>query len=683
MLLVLAILLAVAGQGVANAADSSDTAERFNLDPLVVSARGTPSARSQTPGGVGVVTETELFNLQPAGIADAARRIPGVEKSTDSPWGAEINIRGLGRDSVVFLIDGCRVNTSTDINARFGLVAPADIERIEVLKGPISALYGSGSTGGVVNVITKNGALAGQPETRGEAQTSAASNPAGGDLYANLQIDRERWWSFASGSFRNYSSYEGGNGQQIPNSQFEDYQGKIYSGFQWNPQNISEVRFLHMEGRDIGIPGRGLSLPDGPDVTYPHIRQTLASAIHTLRPGMPQWKESALQVYYQQIDRRVRLDDFPGGPVEELRPSADHQTWGGRWQNVFTVPDHTIVAGSEAWWWSIDNTDRVREFRNGTVGIDSSLGNVEQLSGGMFLEDTWKLASSFKLNTGARLDFIRDESDDLYNWTRPPTPATPVLLKRKGQTNQEIGWNAHVGGTWNFSDNWSTTLIGASSYRAPDLLERYKYINLGGGAELHGDPDLDPERSLFFEYGLHFQNKAVKWSGSAYANFLHDLITQEAVSPTVYRLANVDEAVIYGVESDLEYRLNSEWSVYLNAALTIGRNETENDELPFIPPLHGLFGTKYRHPSGFTGQVELDWAADQNQVPSGMEKTPGWVTVNLRVGYSFWLAGLRQELLLGVDNLFDKGYRNALSTSRGVDLQEPGISVVGAWKVYF
>nr|NJM04941.1 Plug domain-containing protein [Desulfobacula sp.] len=71
-----------------------------------------------------------------------------MKKTSDSPWGSDINIRGLGRNNVLFLIDGCRVNTATDINARFGLVNPQDIERVEVIKGPVSALYGWGRHGG-------------------------------------------------------------------------------------------------------------------------------------------------------------------------------------------------------------------------------------------------------------------------------------------------------------------------------------------------------------------------------------------------------------------------------------------------------------------------------------------------------------------------------------------------------
>lgn len=125
------------------------------MENMVVSARGTEHQISQTPGGVGVVNEKVIFKTQPTSITNVTTRIPGVDKISDSAWGSAINIRGLGRNRVVFLIDGCRVNTATDINAQFGLIDPQEIERIEVLKGPISALYGSGSIGGIVNIITK------------------------------------------------------------------------------------------------------------------------------------------------------------------------------------------------------------------------------------------------------------------------------------------------------------------------------------------------------------------------------------------------------------------------------------------------------------------------------------------------------------------------------------------------
>jgi len=147
-IIVLALLTAVTANS-AEIENQASTTGLNKLDPMVVTARGRESLISQTPGGVGIVDQEEISAMNPVSITNAATRIPGVDKSSDSLWGSAINIRGLGRNSVVFLVDGCRVNTATDINAQFGTVNPLDIQQIEVLKGPITALHGSGSMGGV------------------------------------------------------------------------------------------------------------------------------------------------------------------------------------------------------------------------------------------------------------------------------------------------------------------------------------------------------------------------------------------------------------------------------------------------------------------------------------------------------------------------------------------------------
>ena len=418
-------LLLVAGTVAWAQENNEDVSSAETLEPITVTARGNESPVSETPGGVGVVTEKEFFIIQPTGIADAARRIPGVEKSSDSPWGSEINIRGLGRDAVILLIDGCRVNTATDINARFGLIAPADIERIEVLKGPISALYGTGSTGGVVNVITKKGRMTTVPQHHAEVRVAVGDNPSGSEEYLSLSYGNPHGWAYASASYRDKGSYTAGDGAHIDNSQFRDYQGKIYAGRQWNNRNVSEIHVLRMEGRDIGIPGKGLSLPEGPRATYPRIGHTLINALHTLSPDSTHWKESTLSIYYDQIERKVRLDEFPAGQVSEIRPSADHRTMGGRWQNLLEAADHTLVTGVDGWSWRVENTERIRNFTNGTQGTDSALGDVQQLSAGLYAEDTWRMASAWTLNAGGRWDYLEAKSNRLYNWIEPPTTTTP------------------------------------------------------------------------------------------------------------------------------------------------------------------------------------------------------------------------------------------------------------------
>lgn len=654
------------------------------LDQIVVTARGTEGLISQTPGGVGRIDTESISAEQPVSLGNVVRRIPGVEKSSDSAWGSAINIRGLGRNNVVFLIDGCRINTATDINARFGLVNPSDVERIEILKGPVSALYGSGSLGGVVNVITRKGYFANTSQWHGETALTYKDNPRGLDTYGNVSFNSPDRWVFASGSYRDHHSYEAGNGEKIDNSQFRDHHAKAGMGLKWNSMNVTEIKGQYVEAKDVGIPGKGLSLPSGPDVTYLKAALSLLNMTHTFTPEQGVLRESRLNLFYQKVQRQVLIDHFPeSAPLNENSPGADHKNWGFKWRNRFDLGVHTLVTGSDVWDWKITNSNRYKTFKNGLTGVDSPLGDVEQVSGGLFAEDDWRMGEQVILNIGGRVDYIRAESNDLYNWVDPPSSSMPVVIIREGDYYNDVSWNAHTGLTWNFVPGWSMTFIAASSYRAPDLMDRFKYISLGGGVELFGNPDLDPERSFFIEYGLHYNTMNLQFTASTYANYLNDLITEQKSSDTVHCMENVDNAEIYGGEIDVEWYFLPEWSAYANAAFADGKNTTTDENLPFIPPLNGLTGVRYDDPAGFWGSLEMMWAAGQNRVPSGNRESSSWETLNLRAGYRFGTARIRHELMIGVDNLFNRDYRNYLSTSRDIELKEPGVSFLACWKMRF
>ena len=653
------------------------------LETLVVTARGIEKPVSQTPGGVGTVDEESLFEISPTGAADAMAHIPGVEKSLDSPWGADIAIRGLNRNRVAVLVNGFRVNTATDINGRLGFVNPSDIQRIEVLKGPVSELYGSGTIGGVINIITKKGDFSQSPGWEGSLSGTYVSNPKGADCHGDVTYSSPEQWMYASAGYRDRDSYKAGDGEDIPNSQFRDRSGILDMAKQWNPQNATELQAHFAEARNVGIPGQGTSLPVGPDVTYPRTGSALLSLSHSLSVQGPLLQKSKLDLYYQEIQRRVRIDNFPGGPVQEMAPGADHQTWGLKWFNTLTPGNHTLVTGLDIWQWKIDNTERIRHFVNGQTGVDSSLGNVSQLSAGVFAEDDWPLSDHFTLNIGARFDYIRAKSDDLYNWIIPPSDTVVPALKREGEDQSDPSWSAHAGLTWKIDPVWSMTFLTSSGYRSPDLMDRFKYISLSSGASLYGNPDLDPERSLFFEYGLHAKTPELRFSTSLYANFLKDLITEQIVSDTVLQMENVDEARIMGAEAEAEWFFHPRWSLYGNLAYTCGKNTSEDEYLSSIPPLSGLLGCRYDADDKFWASVETQWAAAQHDVPDNTESSDVWAIVNLRAGYRFPLAQTRHDLMIGINNLFDRDYRNYLSTSRGIELKEPGFALLVNWRMAF
>ena len=658
--------------------------EAVSMDELLVTARGMKSRISQTPGGTAVMDAQELYKAQDPSITNTLTRIPGVDKSSDSAWGSAINIRGLGRNHVVFLIDGCRVNTATDVNAQFGLINSNEVERIEILKGPVSALYGSGAMGGVVNVITKKGRFSNETTTRISLGASYGTNPEGFSFFGDTQVNTPNFWIYGAASRRDYDSYENGDGDIQTNSQFEDYSGSLKAGYKWNDKNITDINIQYVKGEDIGIPGKGLTLPTGPTITYPDTDRTLISLTHKFSPEDSILTASDLNLFYQEIDRNVEMVFPAGAAATSIKPSANHKSFGAKWQNIINLDSQTIVTGLDVWTWEIEST-REKNLASGLTGIDTPLADARQLSAGLFLEDDIQIRQSFVLNLGGRVDYISAESDPLYSWITPPSAMIPVTLIRDAEDNDDLSWDAHAGLTWDISSLWSMTLLGAFSYRAPDLMDRYKYVAFTGGAT-YGNPDLDPERSAFIEYGIHYRTPKFSFSGSVYANYLKDMIAsrlKDAASNS-YQMENIDKAKLYGGELEAKFRPFEKWEIYTGIAYVRGTDETDNSDLSMIPPLNGIVGVSFNTgDKGFWADCNQNWAARQDKVASGEQETPGWATVNAKAGYRFDYGKVGHDIMVGVDNIFDVQYANHLSTTRSVLLAEPGVNFYAAYRVIF
>lgn len=644
--------------------------ERFALDPMVISAQGYGVPLSKVPGGAAVVEEDEISKSQPLDVPQALERIPGVSKASDSLWSSEVNIRGRTRESVVYLIDGARLNTQTDINAQYGLLDPAEIERIEVLKGPISSLYGSGSVGGVVNVITRSGRFSETEEFLGAAQSGASLNPDGAVHSARLNYNSPNWYFYGGQTYRNLGSFEDGESRLMQNSQFEDEQSTLKSGFKIDDCNRLDAQVQFFRGWDVGIPGAGTApLPATADVTYPVIRRDLWSLGYTHTPASGALRESKTLVYYQTIDRRVQLDKFPAvSPISLVKPRADHDTLGSSWSNIIEVGAHTITAGADLWQRSLDSS-RERRLRNGASVKDIPLPDSSYLSSGLFVEENYEASESLTLNAGGRVDAIRVENDKTEIW--------------EDREENDSSWNAHTGAVLKLTGglNWFGVL--ARGYRAATLEERYSYLELGSGRVKYGNPDLNPERSVFYETGLRHVGEGFSFEVSGFVNNLDDLISDKVVDETTIVSSNIAEARIWGLESELKWFLSPSWSIYGNIASIRGKDTEEDTYIPDIPPLSGLVGVQYDSASGLWGFVETRLTRKQDKAPEGVLPAPGWATVNVSIGYDFMLRGLEQRVLIAAENIFDKSYRNYLTTSRGFDFNEPGQSLRVSYALRF
>lgn len=192
------------------------------MDEVVVSINRTENYLRNSPFAELVIDNDEIQKRPAVSLADILQNEPGISLVRDGIWGTELNIRGLSRENIVTLINGNRIVTSTDIAARLSMIDLNDIDRVEVIKGASSSIYGSGATGGIVNIITKspqfynkfslNGNVSGEYNTVNDLSIFSGSFLGGSSI----------WSAKISGSYRNAKNIQTPIGE-LKNSQFEDY----------------------------------------------------------------------------------------------------------------------------------------------------------------------------------------------------------------------------------------------------------------------------------------------------------------------------------------------------------------------------------------------------------------------------------------------------------------------------
>ncbi|HQH26875.1 MAG TPA: TonB-dependent receptor, partial [Oligoflexia bacterium] len=432
----------------------------------------------------------------------------------------------------------------------------------------------------------------------------------------------------------------------------------------------SEAQFQYYEGQDVGLPGTGTApIPAAADLTYPAIRRGLVNFKHTYQPGGDLLKESSLNLYYQYIDRRSRLDNFPeAAPLEEINPAADHDTLGATWNNKVTMAGHTVLTGLDVWQRELSSS-RIRFLRNGQMLNDTPLPDASFLSTGAFLVDSYKATDRLTLSGGGRVDALHVEND--------PTEVFSA------EEDDDLAWNAHAGASLKLTDTITATAVAARGYRAASLEERYVFLDLGDGRVKLGNPNLDPERSTFFETGIHYVSSGLALSVSGFFNSLDDLIADQIVDEETIINANINQAEIYGTETDVRVLLADLWQLYSSFSYARGRDTLNNEDLPGIAPFNGLAGLRYDEGDGFWGYSELKFSAEQNNPPPGVDSSAEWIRVNMRLGYDFSAWQTEQTVYAGIDNIFDKGYSDYLTTSRGFVFNEPGRSFLVGYRTRF
>jgi hemoglobin/transferrin/lactoferrin receptor protein len=662
-------------------------------EEIVTTARGRETDRHDIPGSVEVVNAEEIKERIPVSIPEALSRKPGLAVSSDMPWSQRVVVRGLQKDQVILFVDGARVVTASETAAEFGTIAHGDIERVEVLKGPISVLYGSGSTGGVVNVITRKGRFSEKPQVKFSLNPTFESAAEGLGMYERAEWSSRRMYLSLSQSNRDYASYKAAGDREVRNSQFRDRQTQENFGLRLSSRHVLEARRQDFKASDVGVPG-ARSFPAAGVARYPLTTRKLTDVSWTWHTPATWWRESRVNAYYQPIHRDVNLvpgtvQNAPGKrtTVELIHPGAFHKVSGARWQNVLAFGGHTVVAGVEGWQKDmesyrsrqvkvemLDSEGNVTKTVNNTIR-DLPLPNSMQRPVGVFAEDAFSIGKRVKVILGGRFDLIHTENDLTFKQYAPMD--STVLWPARNDTDRS--WSFVAGAVYGLTDNLDLNLTLARSFRAPTIEERYLYADLGGVLTV-GNPLIDPEEGAFVEGGVSAQLGSLKLTGQAYLNSLSNMVTQKWGTfhdgRNAWVAANAGKAHLWGFETAADWVVSRRLLLSGDFSFTRGTDTKANANLPFMPPARGHLSVRWNAGKGYWIEPLATFVARQEKIAAGERITPGYGTFDLTLGKTISFGnGLSQDLALGIKNVGDKLYRDHLATSRGYEMYGLGRSL--------
>ncbi len=723
--LLLCAVLAPMPAGAAAATAGPDTTRPvLFLRELVVTGSRYPRAYYESPQALSFVTRLQLREAAPTALGDVLSVLPGVDNSKDSPWEQRPVLRGMAGQRVLVLMDGSPMNSARGNGPHPSLVDPAQVERIEVVRGPSSVAYGSDALGGVINIITREAPIAtGGQSLSGSATAGGSSVDRQRTGYLELVPRLGRLSGFLSSGVRKAENFDSPIGR-VANSQFDDYNALANLRYDLTGQTFLKSGYQVYRGRGIGIPGLDRRLPGEIDAfSFPFYERDLAHLTfdHGYRGS---WLAGTrAKVYWQREHRsffsehrvarsQIYADPYLAdlNPVFNPVPGAaqsleqrqdryfDLRTWGGQLQ-LTSIQSRRVrfTAGLDA---ARDRTDgdnvRFRTFHFTSIGGSDSAGVTRlRLSAsvpdgrfdnyGGYTQSEWYLHPRWTLSAGGRYTRYRYRTE--YGLNTPAAGPSPAVYFQPRAVDDDAV-SGSLGLVYTPVSDLHVTANVANGYREPNAQDLF-FNGPGSVGLVLGDPNLKPEQSVSYDFGLRWGPGAFAVAGNAFYTTFDDLISALPVAPGTYRYTNIATATTWGGELEGEWRFHPRWSARSAMSGTVGaitsraaikqiyNQDADRVPLELVPPYRGSAALRWRDRADrFWVESAARWSWRTNRLPPPI---PG--VGQLSTFKNEWLvgdlfAGARlggQRLLLGVRNLTDTPYRQPLGS-----LEEPGVSVVGS-----
>ncbi len=724
-LLMTALITGLCIGGVQHAFAAEDL-NTFALDEYVVTATRTMKQLQEVPASVSVVTAKDIEEKNILSVADAVQTLPGVFKSQAAPTSAMavagngISMRGFTSEDILVLVDGMQMNTAYGNDVNWEMIPVENIERIEVVRGAGSSLYGGRAVGGVIHIITKDNNKA--KGAKVNAVVNYGSNSTWKKaLYADVKANDKLSFGIGyennkSDGFDGYkiakSSSKGSKGSTEPYEITQQKNGKYILGSRgekaWENENITanfkynfddnkslKYTFSHSEAESNYNNPKSNILLNGKPVfvngeinlgNNKYLKNYLDDFfgyenrkeydMHTLSYND---EENKLAVNLGYLD--VKKDGYsqPNGAdsinYEGEGNSSYHpgETYNLDFQKAWeNVGKHSIVLGGTYKQESFDQVwTMLKRWRDdGSIDYTYGKNGIGEEHGGkarniaLFIQDEYKLSDPITMYMGLRYDYWK-KYDGYTRFYDGSGKSKDYEGKSYTELSPKLAFDFKAGEDTNYFVSYG------HSFNPPQLYQVYRDGGNNAGAVI-ANPDLDPETSDTFEVGMK-----KKLSDKTNLNIsLYHVNTDDKViyfshykpgtTSTEYKqYDNWGTEKRYGVEFEVEHKFNDHIGSYINYAYQRGQVEYEGrantnqdavDEADYGIPRHLLHAGVKYNNYRLNALLECQYVSER-QAPDEVTGEFNSEDAYFIVNTAFnYKLSKGVTLQFGIDNIFDREF---------------------------
>lgn len=628
---------------------------------------------------VSVITAEDIERSGAQTIADLIKDVPGVEINTDGSQGIKrVMIRGEDAFRTLIMIDGQRMTEQKSMSGTPILIDPAQIERIEVIKGPASVLYGADALGGAINIITKKG---GKDTVQGSVSAGLNSSNNGGSASAQI------YGKAGDFRYRLGAAYEKGNDLELahgkaPGTDFSSKAANAYLAYDISPSHTIGLSADHFD-LDFGSSSPEFDSLDDFYVKVPSWKRTKVGVFDEIRYVNDYLSKVRTDVFYQKSSKYMDNHVHVGTPAVDVTNdnTADNtlKQIGASVQADWTLGEKLyLITGYDLTYEKLDATT-VSDTSHAMGGrafstVSSWNYKGDLLTQALYASADYQLTDEVTLNAGARYTHVRTTMDRADGTKVSMGTTSPLSAQTGKETDGRVVFNAGV--IWRPVEALALRAAWTQGFRTPLLQERYLDTTMGqSSSTLKGNPDLKPETSNNFELGARWVKGGATLDASVFYNRASDYITSLYVGmqgrTAVYQYDNVAKANTVGLELAGSYQIGTT-GFEPHVSLTVLRREFKQDGISTTdtgtPRVRATYGVKWTGDTSL-GRLSTDLFARSASSARDYDfsqkavtaRYDGWTTLNFTTSLDFG-ANKAYNVSAGLYNLLNKDYVTPTST---------------------